>query len=460
MTVLLKMSISAGVLILLILIVRILFLNRLPKRTFKILWAVVIARMLIPFSLPVIPSSGVQEPADKVLIIESSKQSGHGEITYTNKADKSDNYTQAAEIIWVFGTSAVFVYFALSHKRNSYSYKAALPCKSKPVNDIINSFDLKRKITVRTSDEISSPLTYGVINPTILLPERMTDLSSSELEYVVAHEITHIKKNDVVYKWFLTLAVCVHWFNPLAWVMLVMAGRDIELVCDEAVLKNRRDIRRDYALTLIKMEEKRVPAFCVGFGSNFVKERIVTIMKFKKTTIVGIVASICLVAGSTAVFAAENNNSDTDIMAQKNVQQSDSSEEEMKNEPTDSVSENAENKTITEFTVVETDGDENNEMDFQFGELYDVDENLEKYGITADGNNGYTYNGKQVAGMLSESADGTFLVSNEEAKDGVYLRVSDEGVEEMSEEEFNSIFEFEEDENGMTSYSMQVEVDG
>lgn len=132
----------------------------------------------------------------------------------------------------------------------------------------------------------------------------------------------------------------------------------------------------------------------------------------------------------------------------------------MKNEPTDSVSENAENKTITEFTVVETDGDENNEMDFQFGELYDVDENLEKYGITADGNNGYTYNVKQVAGMLSESADGTFLVSNEEAKDGVYLRVSDEGVEEMSEEEFNSIFEFEEDENGMTSYSMQVEVDG
>ena len=153
---------------------------------------------------------------------------------------------------------------------------------------------------------MTSPLTYGVINPVIILPKNLP-ADSGEMRFALAHELVHIRRFDVLLKLILTAAACAHWFNPLAWAMLSLAGRDIELSCDEAVLKKLGCKREDYAMALIRLEERRSIPTGAAFGGNAVRERIEAIMKFKKTTLAGIIVSACLIAGTTTAFAAVNS---------------------------------------------------------------------------------------------------------------------------------------------------------
>ena len=105
---------------------------------------------------------------------------------------------------------------------------------------------------------ISSPLTFGVLRPVILVPKKTDWTDETALRYVLEHEFVHIQRFDVLSKLLLIAAVCVHRFNPLGWVMYVLANRDLELSCDETVLRRfGGDIRAAYARVLIRMEAAR-----------------------------------------------------------------------------------------------------------------------------------------------------------------------------------------------------------
>ena len=186
----------------------------------------------------------------------------------------------------------------------------ALPFDDARISSRISAAKLHRKITVKVSDRVVSPLTYGVINPVIILPKSLP-ADSEEMRFALAHELVHIRRFDVLLKVVLTAAACVHWFNPLAWAMLSLAGRDIELSCDEAVLEQLGCKREDYAMALIRLEERRSISTGAAFGRNAVRERIEAIMKFKKTTFAGIIFSACLIAGTTTAFATVNSENST-----------------------------------------------------------------------------------------------------------------------------------------------------
>lgn len=187
----------------------------------------------------------------------------------------------------------------------------ALPFDDARISSRISAAKLRRKITVKVSDRVVSPLTYGVINPVIILPKSLP-ADSEEMRFALAHELVHIRRFDVLLKVVLTAAACVHWFNPLAWAMLSLAGRDIELSCDEAVLEQLGCKREDYAMALIRLEERRSIPTGAAFGRNAVRERIEAIMKFKKTTLAGIIFSACLIAGTTTAFATVNSENSTE----------------------------------------------------------------------------------------------------------------------------------------------------
>ena len=105
---------------------------------------------------------------------------------------------------------------------------------------------------------ISSPLTFGVLRPVILVPKKTDWTDETALRYVLEHEFVHIQRFDVLSKLLLIAAVCVHRFNPLVWVMYVLANRDLELSCDETVLRRfGGDVRAAYARVLIRMEAAR-----------------------------------------------------------------------------------------------------------------------------------------------------------------------------------------------------------
>lgn len=182
----------------------------------------------------------------------------------------------------------------------------SLPVRNDGIEKWLETHPTKRTITVRQSSLVSSPLTYGVIRPVILLPKTTVWNNEETLHYVLAHELVHIKRFDIITKVVLAVALSIHWFNPLVWVMYVLANRDIELSCDETVIRQfGENTRAVYAKVLISMEETRsgFTPLCNNFSRNAIEERITAIMKTRKTTVVSLVLAALIVAGTTTVFA-------------------------------------------------------------------------------------------------------------------------------------------------------------
>ena len=301
MTTLLSMSISASVIIAVIIVIRSLFIHKLPKRLFVMLWTAAALRMLVPLSVPVnIPHENTQP--ENAVIREVTPQEA---VTASGTSGAPDREL-IFEIVWAGGVVLSLGIVGAFHLRSRRELSTALPLKNAEINSRIAAEKFRRKITVKISDRVTSPLTYGVINPVIILPKNLP-ADSGEMRFALAHELVHIRRFDVLLKLILIVAACAHWFNPLAWAMLSLAGRDIELSCDEAVLKKLGCKREDYAMALIRLEERRSIPTGAAFGGNAVRERIEAIMKFKKTTLAGIIVSACLIAGTTTAFAAVNS---------------------------------------------------------------------------------------------------------------------------------------------------------
>lgn len=297
----LQMSLWGGVLTAVILALRSFFGGKLPKKAFRALWAVVVLRMLVPISLPVV----------KVDTPVSAKTAFSGDMSvctyvngeFTQTADEITAYTVTEGTadglplteIWLFTALAIFAAFALVHIKFRLNVRDAILIKILETG--------RRKVRLKVSDRIGSPLTYGVLRPVILLPKNIFDCGEKAAEYVLAHEITHIKRFDVLFKLLAVLAASLHWFNPFAWAMLAFANRDIELSCDEEVILGNGGSREEYALTLIEMEEKR--SFGVlqsGFGESSVKERIRAVMTAKKASAAGKIFAAALTLTAFAVF--------------------------------------------------------------------------------------------------------------------------------------------------------------
>ncbi len=306
MTTLLSMTISASVIIAVIIVIRSLFIHRLPKRLFVILWAAAALRMLVPFSVSFcIPHENTLP--DNAIVRGFTPPDSAGDSPGTGAAPDRG---LIPEIVWAGGAVLSLGIVTALHLRSRRELSTALPFEDTGISSRIAAEGLRRKITVKVSDRVTSPLTYGVVNPVIVLPKGLpTD--SEEMRFALAHELVHIRRFDVLLKLVFTAAACVHWFNPLAWAMLSLAGRDIELSCDEAVLKQLGCDRADYAMALIRLEERRSIPTGAAFGRNAVRERIEAIMKFKKTTLAGIIVSACLIAGTTTAFAAVNSDRPT-----------------------------------------------------------------------------------------------------------------------------------------------------
>ncbi|MCL1986543.1 MAG: M56 family metallopeptidase, partial [Firmicutes bacterium] len=163
---------------------------------------------------------------------------------------------------------------------------------------------LHRKITIMTSEQVQTPIVMGIFRPVIILPANM-DLSDTELlNYVLMHEFYHIKRFDLLWKTLMAAAVCLHWFNPLAWAMLSLVNRDLELACDETVLKHFGSEKREsYAYSIIGMAEwqnlhRQIYA---GFGKNAAEERIESIMKFSRKTLATMAISAAAVGAAFLV---------------------------------------------------------------------------------------------------------------------------------------------------------------
>ncbi len=291
MSTLLEMTAHASVLIAFTALLRALALEWLPKRTFTALWLVAAARMVLPLNLT------VPAPAAPVSAVYRA-------VAQAAPAPAAARFPWAM-VLWLAGAAVCAGWLLLGHFMSLRRYREALPLHDPGVERLCRGLVPHRTVSVRLCQGLGTPLTYGFFRPVILLPSDLDRRDRRQLGYILAHELTHIRRGHIPYKYLLALALCLHWFNPLAWVMYILAGRDIELTCDEAVLRRTRDGRASYAMALIAMEERRVPdPLLSGFGAMAVRERIRQIMRFRPAGAVSVALAAALVLSSATVFAA------------------------------------------------------------------------------------------------------------------------------------------------------------
>lgn len=324
-----QMSFAGAILILAIVVVRTLTINRLPKKTFLALWDVALLRLLIPFSLPSIFSAyslvekntPIVDVARNTPVTNLFPVAPANQITAlpTNLPNTATTFSLWV-IIWIVGALACALFFSVSYLKCRREFQTSLPVNNDFIENWLNTHRLKRSISIRQSSRISAPLTYGILHPVILMPKttHWTDIKS--LQYILAHEHVHIKRFDTATKLALTVALCIHWFNPLVWAMYILANRDMELSCDEAVVRIfGEETKSAYARTLISMEEMKsgLTPLCNSFSKNATAERITSVMKIKKTSLLAIFVAVALVAGITIAFATSATSEDIPIQTEQ-----------------------------------------------------------------------------------------------------------------------------------------------
>lgn len=314
---LLQMSFLGTVIILLIVVLRAVLINRLPKKTFLILWWIALIRLLVPFSIKSVTSiySLLQSIYSDINPVRTAQTTTflpiHGNMPEIANG-LSEAMVQRTEsisilsVIWLAGLLLCFGFFAVSYIKCYREFRFSLPVE----NDILEAWKekhpLKRSLSIRQTETIAAPLSYGVTRPVILMPKNTEWKNIYQLRYVLEHEYVHIRRLDMLTKLIMIAAVCIHWFNPLVWVMYILFNRDLELSCDETVVRRfGMDIKSVYATALISMEEKKsgLTPLCNSFSKNAIEERIRAIMKIKKTSKFAVMISAVLVIGVTGGFA-------------------------------------------------------------------------------------------------------------------------------------------------------------
>lgn len=317
---LLTMSLSAALLAAVVVIVRFLLLHRLPKNAFLILWGLVLCRLLVPFSVPASLSiwsrfTAVRPGGDLLDFSELNAvwpEANFGAEGGTLQGGAASDLSAAGEgvsaiqVLYFTGLLLMLAWFICTYVRGLLQFRTAVPADHK-ATELAERFALRRRVRILETDRIRAPLTYGILRPVILLPRETDWQDRKGLCYVLAHEFAHIKHFDALLKLLLAAALCLHWFNPAVWMVYILANRDMELARDRDVLDafGFAD-REEYALTLIRWEEKRGrrQPLCSGFSRTAIEERITAIMKSKKLSKTMIILTVVLVLGVTAVFAA------------------------------------------------------------------------------------------------------------------------------------------------------------
>ncbi len=321
----LTMSVSASLVILCVLLVRLL-LRRAPRVFSYVLWAVVLLRLLCPVTIEspiaIVPGLGetvgtamqtgispaddshtaAQPHTDRQTVTvtapaaqPSYRPAGDEMLTAaqgTTGGDATQTGMSNISLAWILSV----LWLSVGVGIGLYSLVSLL-CLRHRLREA-----LRLNQNVYLCDRISTPFVMGIFKPRIYLP---AGLGTLERSYIIRHEQHHIRRLDHITKLFAFIALCIHWFNPLVWLAFVLAVRDMEMSCDEAVMRvSGDDIRADYSLSLLALSGgKRVFAPTpLAFGESDTKIRIKNIVRYKKPAAIVVVCAALVVVAACGVL--------------------------------------------------------------------------------------------------------------------------------------------------------------
>ncbi len=313
---LLNMSVTASWLILAILLVRF-FLKKAPKWISCILWALAAIRLSLPFSLKstlsLIPNTETIQSNIEMI----TRPALDSEITAIDEAANSviSNSVSPApltstntlliifsalSVVWVVGMAVMLLYALISYITLKRSVRASVSVRD----------------NILACDEVKSPFILGFVKPLIYIPSSM---ESETLRHVITHETSHIKRHDHWWKPFGFLLLSVYWFNPLCWIAYILFCRDIEMACDEKVIgKMDKSDRISYSQALLNCSfpRRKIAARPLAFGEISVKERVKSVLNYRRPAIWIIVVAViaCIVVGVCFLTNPYSSNTIDDKM--------------------------------------------------------------------------------------------------------------------------------------------------
>ena len=289
----LNLSLIGSIVILVIMVVRRL-LRRIPTKYIYYLWGLAAFRLLCPKSPSSVLSLFNFLPTKKISVVSSSGMIGKTSAAVTSIPETLGRNIQQVTTM-VSSKSTPTVKAAGSTMSNFWHILMLLWLLGMAVLAIAilyktftmyRSLRHARKISdnVYSDASIPAPFILGFLKPRIFMPQ---GLSEKEFNYLLNHEKTHLRRKDMVFKSVWIVALIVHWFNPLVWIAYRLFESDMEMSCDEEVIKNMgNDLRADYCMSLVSYAKKsntpKYPVSLLDFGKKNVKARIRNVMKFKK----------------------------------------------------------------------------------------------------------------------------------------------------------------------------------
>ena len=302
---LLNMSLTASIAIVLLILLRFV-LKKAPKVISYALWGIVLFRLLCPVSIGSTFSAFnlFETPTEDSGFITSVIEYVPTDIVHTEypsvavpvpgvsdsinevfpqgeeqlRADPLEAPVSIATYVWMAGVLGMAIYSVMSYAQLRQKLRVVVP--------------LRENIFI--ADDIKSPFVVGLFRPKIYLP---CNLGEQEQEYIILHEKHHIKRLDHVVKALAFMALAIHWFNPLVWVAFILAGKDMEMSCDEAVIRQvGSDVRADYSASLLTLATGRriIAGTPLAFGEGDTKGRIHNLSKWKKPAVWIVILSVIL----------------------------------------------------------------------------------------------------------------------------------------------------------------------
>lgn len=306
---LLNMSITAGWIILAVLVLRLL-LRRMPKRFICALWAIAAVRLVCPLSFEsafsLIPSAETVSIEVVRYEKETAVDSGVPVIDDVLNPVMRDNFTRApgasvnplqvwiwaASVVWVVGMAVMFGYAVVSYLRIRKQVQESVPLWDKLDN-------------IRLCDAVQSPFILGIVRPQIYLPSGMDE---EQMNCVLAHERVHLRRGDHIWKPFAFLLLSVYWFHPLVWAAYFLFCRDIELACDERSVRDMDlDGKKAYcqALLACSMPKRVMLSYPLAFGEGRVKQRVKLVLHYRKPAFWVMAAAAILCAAVAVCFLTD-----------------------------------------------------------------------------------------------------------------------------------------------------------
>ncbi len=280
-----NMSIAAAICGVPILLIR--MIKKIPRRVTVWLWLIPFIRMLLPVGIAgkyglmtfisqfTTKTVTVYEVDDLILTATNCIMAADGYEPISYKTDLLEGLFGAASWIWlVIGLALLIAFFII--------YSVTL-------GELSDARHVEGNVYI--SEKVTSPALYGVLKPRIILP---VGYRENELKYILMHERAHARRGDNLVRLLALVTVCVHWFNPLAWLFLKLLFADLELACDEAVLKRcNAEQRKEYARTLLSAVE-RTSVFASSFGGAKIRMRVENILSYKKLSALSAAGMVAL----------------------------------------------------------------------------------------------------------------------------------------------------------------------